>query len=348
MSMNEKWMKLQFFAEGASGGDGGGEGSATGVEAPADAGQGRTLESLGVPKAKAEKYRARTKAKQQMQQPAAQTATAQAEPLERDAAADAGSQQNQQPEQSQTAQKLSWDELMKDADYSKEMQNTVSKVLNAERKKNGDAAADLEALRPMIEMLAPRYGQTEGKLDYKALAEAVTNDKRFYESKAAELGTSPEIARELETLRRAEEQRKQASAEAQKQQEYDQHMANLRQQAEELKKQFPQFDLDTEMLDPAFKRMVGPYIKMSVEQAYHAKHYKEIKEAQAAAVAQQVSATFANSVKSGQMPAENGRGGRSSGAAVPKPYSEYTPAERKAFKEHIYREAAYGRKVPLR
>ena len=346
--MNEKWMKLQFFAEGASGGDGGGEGSATGVEAPADAGQGRTLESLGVPKAKAEKYRARTKAKQQIQQPAAQTATAQAEPSERDAAADAGSQQNQPPEQSQTAQKLSWDELMKDADYSKEMQNTVSKAINADRKKRGDSAADLEALRPMLEMLAPRYGQTEGKLDYKALAEAVTNDKRFYESKAAELGTSPEIARELETLRRDAEQRKQASAEAQKQQEYDRYMDNLRRQEAEIKKENPSFDLDAEMENIVFKKMVGPYMNLPVKEVHKMLHHAEIVEAERKTAVQEVTAKFANSVKSGQMPAENGRGGRSSGAAVPKPYSEYTPAERKAFKEHIYREAAYGRKVPLR
>lgn len=341
MSIREKWMKLQFFAEGASGGDGGGEGSATGVEAPADAGQGRSLESLGVPKKVAEKHRARTRAKQTMQPPAAQTATAQAEPLERDAAADAGEQTEQPP------QKMSWDELMKDEDYSKQMQNTVSKVLNAERKKNGEAAAQLEALKPMLDMLAPRYGQTEGELDYGKLAEAVTKDTRFYESKAAEMGTSTQIAMELENLQRQATQRQREAEEQRKQQEHDQRMENLNRQAEELRKKYPNFDLEAELANPVFKKMVGPYMNIPVEQVYNMLHHNEIVEAEKTATAQMVAANYANSVKSGQMPAENGRGGRSSGTAAPKQHSEYTPAERKALKEHIYREAAYGRKVPL-
>ena len=343
MSNTERWMKLQFFAEGASGGDGGGEASSTGDEAPAAAGQERTLESLGVPRAKAEKHRARTGAKQNAQPQAAQTAAAQAEPTERAAAAEATSQQNQPA-------KLSFEELLKDEEYSKAMQETVTKAINADRKRNGnaEAAEQLADLKPMLDMLCSRYGQTEGKPDYKKLAEAVSSDKRFYESKAAELGTSTQVAMEFERLQRESAQRKQADEENRKQQEYDQRMANLRQQGEELKKQFPNFDLDTEMQNPVFRKMVGPYMNLPLRQVYTALHHDEIVEASKQAAAQQMAASYANSIKAGRMPAENGRGGQSGGAPAAKEYGQMTRAEREQFKEHIRREAAYGRKVPLR
>ena len=64
--MSGIWKWLQFFADGASGGDGG-DGAGTGVTS-ADAGQsagvrtddaGQRLEKLGVPREQAEKHRKR-------------------------------------------------------------------------------------------------------------------------------------------------------------------------------------------------------------------------------------------------------------------------------------------------
>ena len=61
---------------------------------------------------------------------------------------------------------------------------------------------------------------------------------------------------------------------------YRQHFTNLAQQAEELRKIFPDFDLRTEMQNETFKRLTMPNSGLTLEAAYYAVHHKDL-EAQA-------------------------------------------------------------------
>lgn len=125
----------------------------------------------------------------------------------------------------------------------------------------------------------------------------------------------------------------------------DQHLAKIHQQAEEMKKVFPNFDLRTEMQNPYFVRMTHPNVGMSVEAAYHAIHYKELQAAAMQVTAQKTAQKISNSIQSGiRRPNENGTSGQAP-SVTSFDYSKASPEQRRAFKQYIRSEAAHGRKV---
>ena len=117
-----KWLNLQLFA-GEGAGDGGGEGAATGVEA-ADPGRQRLLE-LGVPADKLRKNRAYT-----LNAPAKKAAAAEQtgtqEPKQTQAAAASPTE-----EKTDAPARMSWDEIMADPEYNKQMQSVVQSRLRS-------------------------------------------------------------------------------------------------------------------------------------------------------------------------------------------------------------------------
>ena len=150
--MEKHW--LQLFAEG--------EGGQTGGETAPDAGE-QTLEQLGVP---AELIAKRAKRTPHRAAPAAPKQEPQ-----RDAAAE-------QPEETKAAQKrMTWDEIMADPEYNRQMQETVRQRLKDSR----GAEERLHALDPAMQILAQRYGLKDAA-DSKALAKAILEDNSFYAS----------------------------------------------------------------------------------------------------------------------------------------------------------------------
>lgn len=127
-----KWlMNLQLFA---GEGEGGGEGAASGDESAVDAGQQKLLE-LGVPAKKLRKRANRPETKL----PDAAAHTAQGK---RTAEQDAAAEKTEGPETG-VPPRLSWEEIMADPEYNREMQAVVRARLNAERarsEKSGDRA----------------------------------------------------------------------------------------------------------------------------------------------------------------------------------------------------------------
>ena len=164
-----KWLDLQLFAEG---GDGGGDGAAAGDNA-VDAGQQRLLE-LGVP---AEKIRKRAKKPETASPGGAVLTQGQKHQAQQVAAA-----ANEEASKTDTPSRMSWDEIMADPEYNKEMQAVVKARLNTERAKaDKDSESKLQKLAPALEVMARKYGMDVENLDYDALAQAANNDKQYYE-----------------------------------------------------------------------------------------------------------------------------------------------------------------------
>lgn len=338
----EQRLELQFFAEGAPAGDGGGEGAATTGATAAAAGQpARTLEDLGVPAAKAEKYRAR-KGKA-MTAAAAPAAPAQAEPEEQAAAAEAPPQE--------TNVKPSFKDLLKDEDYNREMQNTVNQRLETYKRKNGEAQANINAMAPMLEILGSVYGidaSDLSKLDFAALNKAVSEDPNYYRDKAANLGTDTKTAMRIDQLERNEARRQRQEQESIREQATRNHFEKLQREAAELKALYPDFSLEAELQNPDFIKLTAPGVNVPLKFAYRAIHGEEIARREAASVAQNVAQAVSNSIQSGQRPQENGTAARSSAPVAPKKYSQMTKAEREQFKAELAYNAAHGRRTPLR
>lgn len=330
---------LQFFGgEGASGGgDGGSTGSATGVSAgegaAVDAGQqeGRSLESLGVPKALAEKHRAHKSAMQAKSsaenieevppepQPGAQQA----------AAAEAETEGSQVRDYD-----AEWKKVLDEPEFNRRMQDTVNKRL-------AKTKGIVDTLEPALDLLAKNLGVQHG--DYKALADKIVNDPSYYSEDASNMGVDDETA--MNVVKREQAAQKKIDEADQTMQEIKlrQHFDSIQRQAADLKQRFPWFDLQKEFQNERFVKMTSPEGGLSVEDAFYAIHHRDVEqmrisERQQAVneTAQKTKTALSNSIQAGrQMPSENGTTTKAATQIMPKLYSEMTREERAEYKRKL-------------
>ena len=150
------------------------------------------MRELGVPESVLAKRAKRAKAAPapRMEQPAPKQETAQQEQQptdQQDAAAE-----NPAPEGDNAAPaRMSWDEIMADPEYNKQMQS----VIKARLKTAGQAEDTLSKLSPALELVARKYG-LDGK-DPEALAKAISEDDSLYTEKAEEMGMSVAAVKQI-------------------------------------------------------------------------------------------------------------------------------------------------------
>ena len=328
------WLDLQLFA-GEGTGEGGGEGAAATGENSEAAAQQR-LRELGVPEDKL-KRRAR---KPSATPPAAvqsAPATQQADGGEDGAQAAAAENPTEEGKPASPA-RMSWDEIMADPEYNKQMQAVVQSRLKSAK----GAEEAMAALTPALELLARQYKIDPTKMDYQALAAAISDDNSLYEDKALEMGVPVEEAKKIDQ----KEQQEAREARTLEQQAIQQHIARLEQQGEELKKIFPNFDLRTELQNPVFARMTAPGKGiMSVEDAYRAVHRKEIEAASMQVIAQRTAEKFSNAIQAGgRRPDEAGTSGQAPSVTT-FDYRSASREQREALKQRIRDAAARGQKL---
>lgn len=351
MDTNKK-LDLQLFGGEGAAGDGGGDGAATGVtgaaEAAAPVPEEQRLRELGVPDDVLAKRANRKSAKRAVK--AAQVPAAEADTtMQQDAVPQVPTAENNEPTQETTeteaapaaSPRLTWDEIMADPEYNKQMQAAVNQRLRSAK----TAEENLNALAPALEVLAKQHGMSMDKLDYAALAEAVSNDDRYYEELALEQGTSVEEAKRRDRQQRDTARQQAAQQQTLQQQAFANHIAALEQQGEELKKKFPNFDLKKELQDPRFVRMTAPGGGLTVEDAYYAIHRAEIQAASMQVTAQQTANKMANAIRSnGKRPAENGVSGKAPSVTT-FDYKNATKRQRADLRRAIYAAEARGEKL---
>ena len=333
---NEKWLNLQLFAgEGASaGGEGGGEGATTGDNATADAGQ--RLRELGVPEDKIRR-RARYAAKA----PETTAKTEEAEPKAAETTEQVAAAENPTEEKTEKPARMSWDEIMADPEYNKQMQAVVQSRLKSAK----GAEESLAKLTPALELLARKHGLDPANMDYDALTKAISDDNSYYEDKALQMGTSVETAKKIDQQERDTARQQKAAELSIQEQKIRNHFAGLEQQALEMQKIVPNFDLQTELKNPAFLRMTSPNVGISVRDAYYAVHHDEMQTAAMQATAKATAQKISNNIQAGQRrPDENGISGQAPSATT-FDYSKASPEQRKAFKKDLLERMARGEKV---
>lgn len=332
-------LNLQLFAgegAGASGaGEGGGE-ATSGDNATAAAEQ--RLRELGVPEAKIRKSARKVASKMPTQ--TAQTAdVAQKEEANVESAA---TEEKPTTEDAQDAPKrMTWDEIMADPEYNKQMQAVVRSRLKSEK----SAEEALGKMAPAIEVMARKYKLDTNNMDYEALAKAINDDDAYYEDKALEMGVSVETAKRVDQMERDTERQKAMEQRTLQEQAIQQHFVRLERQGEELKKVFPSFDLRKELQIPAFARMTSPNVGISVEDAYYAVHRKEIQTAAMQVTAQKTAEKISNAIRSGsRRPDESGAGGQAPSVST-FDYAKASREQREAFKKDLRERMARGEKV---
>ena len=337
-------LNLQLFAEGAGAGASGATGE-SGGQAPsgdnATAAAEQRLRELGVPEAKIRKSASKVASKM----PAPVAKTTEEAPKEETDVESAATEEKPTTEDAKdnnvSTKRMSWEEIMKDPEYNKEMQAVVRARLKSEK----SAEEALGKMAPAIEVMARKYKLDPKNMDYDALATAINNDDAYYEEKALEMGVSVETAKKVDQMERDTERQKAQNERTLQEQAIQQHFVKLQQQGEALKKTFPNFDLRTELQNPAFARMTAPNVGISVEDAYYAVHRNEIQTAAMQVTAQKTAEKISNAIQSGsRRPDESGASSQAPSVST-FDYAKASREQREAFKADLRARMARGEKV---
>ena len=329
--LKEKWLNLQLFA-GEGTGEGGGEAATSGENATAAAEQ--RLRELGVPEDKIRKRASKVAA-------TSLTQTAKTEPVvkksEETNEQSAPATDNNPSEETKTTARMSWDEIMADPEYNKQMQAVVQSRLKSAK----SAEESMAKLTPALELLARKHNLDPTNMDYDALARAISDDSDYYEDKALEMGVSVETAKKIDQ----QEREKAREARTLQEQSFQQHIMKLEQQGEAMKKIFPSFDLRKELQNPVFARMTAPNVGLSVEDAYYAVHRNEIQIAAMQATQQKTAQKISNAIQSGsRRPDEAGISSQAPSVTTFN-YRNASKEQRDALKKRIRDAAARGEKL---
>ena len=327
MTLDAKWRILQLFGgEGAGAGSAGaggtagdgGAGAAASGDGTADAAQ--RLREMGVPESKIAKY-AKAYGKRANKTAAPQQTAQQA------AAATTKTAQAEETEQKNGAPKYDWDEVMKDPEMNRRMQETVRMS-----KKKSQAAEDaLAALAPALKAQAQEYGLDPENIDYVALGKHMSGE---YDDQALQMGLPKETVVKMEQQQRINEEKLNRD-----------HIAGLIAQGEKMKEVFPNFDLRKEMENPQFRRLTARGVNVSVEDAYHIVHRKELELAQAQIVDRKATERVQNTIRAGQArPDESGASSQAS-TVTTVDWKHATPEQLKAQAKRIRLATAQGRKL---
>lgn len=203
----------------------------------------------------------------------------------------------------------SWDSLIKGKykdDYAKSIQAAIDKRFKNQRNLQGQ----IDMIDPMIRQLAARYDikpNPDGSIPIDALTNKVFDDDSLYEQEAFNRGMSVKDYKEFKALERENQMLKLQNTRSAERQEWDM----LVQQGEKVKEMYPDFDLESEMNNPQFGRLLstlqGSGFPDAVRTAYETVHKDEIMGGAMRYSVQKAQEKLTNSVQANMArPTENG------------------------------------------
>lgn len=237
-----------------------------------------------------------------------------------------------------------WDTLIK-GKYKDQFGKAVSDAVNKRFKNQKDLQGQIDAIDPIIRAVAERYevkADADGRIPISALSEKVLNDNAIYEKEAFERGMSVEDLKQIKSLERENAQLKRASQMTAEQREWEELVA----QGENVKQMYPAFDMDVEMQNPQFGRLLatlkGSGFGDPVRIAYETVHRDEIMGGAMEYAVKQTEQKIANSIQSGMSrPQENGTAKVAAGAPTALDPSKLSKSQI----EDIKQRAARGERI---
>ena len=198
----------------------------------------------------------------------------------------------------------------------------------------------LQQQNDVIGLVAKKYGISTDKMG--DIREALESDDVFWEEAAADQGMTVDSYKKMVKLEAENEALHKAREEAERKSQKDAVFQKWDREAEELKRMYPQFDLQSEIQDKRFLDLMGAGIDMRT--IYETLHHDEILPALMQQTAKAATKQQAAAARSGQMrPAENGMSSRPAAQTVKDP-AKMTKEERQEYA----RRAARGEIITFR
>lgn len=194
--------------------------------------------------------------------------------------------------------------------YKKEYEKSLKTAMQKRFKNQRDLQGKIDRIDPIVRTMAERYNikpAADGSISIDDLHNAIMNDNTAYEQEAFQRGMSVEDLKQLKRLEAENASLRMQNARTSEQREWDALVA----QGEQVREMYPDFDLDTEMQNPQFGRLLATMQKSgfpnAVRTAYEAVHREEIMGGAMRYAVQQTEQKISKSIQSGmRRPAENG------------------------------------------
>ena len=310
IKFNIPMLNLQLFAEGgAAGGTGGDGGTAQGSGVTGAA---------AVPQTKGAKSNPLADVKYGIQEDAAPAAEVQ-EPIEAP------------PDLNAEFEKLIKGQYKEQ--YDARMQDTIQKRLKSSK----ETVDKYNSLAPTLEILAKKYGVDAADID--ALNKAIQDDDSYFEEEALSRGMSVQDLKAIRKMERENADLKRQMQERQSKENADKIYAQWLQQEQETKKVYPSFNMQAEMQNPEFVKLLRSNV--NVRTAYEVLHKDDIISGAMQFTAKTVEQKIAKKIAAqGARPAENGMSSGSP-AVVKSDVSQLSRADR----DEIRRRVARGEKI---
>lgn len=188
-------------------------------------------------------------------------------------------------------------------EYKDQFAARTQAIIDRRFKEAKQMEAQLGEIRPVLDMLAQKYGVESG--DLKKLVSAIEEDDSYYEDEALQKGLSVQQLKELKRMERENEALRRSVQEKERREEAQRVYADWMRQADELKAIYPSLDLRTECQNEQFVELLRNHI--DVRTAYEVVHRDEIVGGAMQYAVQQATQKVVNGIKAkGSRPAENG------------------------------------------
>ncbi len=203
--------------------------------------------------------------------------------------------------------RLSYADLIKSDEYKDEHRAYMDKTIGDRLKKYKGIESENESMRNALGIVANKYGLDASSEDFlTALQQKINEDSSYYEDYAMEHNISTDDAKEILTLRHQvamqEQERKRAEEEARQ----NEFVNALRQRAEATRALYPDFNLEIELQNPMFQRLLSA-TNGDTTAAYRTVHSEELALKAGLQAKQTATMQVSNTVASNmQRPIENG------------------------------------------
>ena len=164
-----------------------------------------------------------------------------------------------------------WNEAKK-GEFADLYGRDVASAVQERFKNQKDAKAELDKLGPMLNVLMERAGVKS----VDDLVNHVMDDDSLYEEAAEEMGMPVAAYKQFKQLEAQRDELQKREQQSIQERMIHDHFAKLANQAAEMQKQFPDFDLQAELKNEEFFKMTSPEVGIPVRDAYFAIHHNEL------------------------------------------------------------------------
>lgn len=238
----------------------------------------------------------------------------------------AGEQVTKTPEQMEADFKALISGEYKDQ-FTKETQRIIDRRFRQARTTQEQLQGQIDSHQPIIDLLAARYGVEDG--DVGKIQQALESDSAVWERAADDAGMTVEQYRKMQRLELENSRLRESQRKTLEEKIVQTRLSKWHEEGEELKKDYPNFSLEEESKNRAFKAML--WAGLPVRNAYESLHMDEIRDN----ISKKSAKKMADTVRAnGSRPSENGG---SSGVSYTTDPAKMTKAQREELAKRAMR-----------